>query len=75
MNPGALASASVDLNVKLMKWRMMPDLQFDDISALRVLLIGAGTLGCNVARNLLAWGVKHITFVDCGKVSHSNPVR
>lgn len=28
-----------------------------------------------MARNLLAWGFRKITFVDYGKVSYSNPVR
>ena len=35
----------------------------------------AGTLGCAVARTLLGWGVRTITFVDNSTVSYSNPVR
>ena len=75
MDPKELASSSVDLNLKLMKWRMVPQLDLDQLSNLKCLLLGSGTLGCNVARCLLGWGIRNITMVDNGKVSFSNPVR
>lgn len=40
----------------------------------RCLLLGAGTLGCSVARTLLGWGVRRVTFVDNSRVAYSNPV-
>ena len=54
---------------------MAPDLNTEIIKNTKFLLIGAGTLGCHVSRNLLGWGARHINFIDCGNISFSNPVR
>ncbi|CAG9943913.1 unnamed protein product [Clonostachys rosea f. rosea IK726] len=75
MDPTRLADSSVDLNLKLMKWRLAPELDLELIKNTKCLLLGAGTLGGYVSRNLLGWGVRKVTFVDYGKVSYSNPVR
>ncbi|XP_013397719.1 ubiquitin-like modifier-activating enzyme ATG7 [Lingula anatina] len=75
MDPVKLSESSVDLNLKLMRWRLLPELNLEKIKRTRCLLLGAGTLGCNVARSLLGWGVRKITFVDNSRISYSNPVR
>ena len=71
----ALSEDAVTLNVKLMKWRLVPELEPEQFSSKKFLVLGSGTLGCSVARCLIAWGVKDITFVDSGKVAFSNPAR
>ncbi|KIM80534.1 hypothetical protein PILCRDRAFT_789269 [Piloderma croceum F 1598] len=75
MDPARLANQAVDLNLKLMRWRILPALDLDKVASTRCLLLGAGTLGCYVARTLMGWGVRTITFVDSARVSFSNPVR
>ncbi|KZF20110.1 autophagy-related protein-like protein 7 [Xylona heveae TC161] len=75
MDPQRLADQSVDLNLKLMRWRIAPNLDLEKIKNTKCLLLGAGTLGSYVSRNLLGWGVRKVTFVDNANVSFSNPVR
>ncbi|KAH9829387.1 E1-like protein-activating [Rhodofomes roseus] len=75
MDPTRLADQAVDLNLKLMRWRILPALDLEKVANTRCLLLGAGTLGCYVARTLMGWGVRKITFVDSARVSFSNPVR
>ncbi|GAA5915712.1 hypothetical protein JCM8208_006425 [Rhodotorula glutinis] len=75
MDPTRLADQAVDLNLQLMRWRILPSLDLDKVKNTRCLLLGAGTLGCYVARTLMAWGVRKITLVDSSTVSFSNPVR
>ncbi|NBP59358.1 hypothetical protein EBU71_22945 [bacterium] len=58
-----------------MKWRVSPDLDLEMISDTKCLIIGAGTLGCQIAHMLIGWGITTITFVDYGDVSYSNPTR
>ncbi|KAJ1923889.1 Autophagy protein 7 [Tieghemiomyces parasiticus] len=53
MDPTHLATTAMELNLKLMKWRVAPDLNLAVVQRQRCLLLGAGTLGTYVARALL----------------------
>lgn len=48
-----MASDQADLNIKLMKWRLVPELDVTVMGKTSCLLLGAGTLGSQVARDLL----------------------
>ena len=48
-----LADQAVDLNLKLMRWRILPSLDLEKVAQTKCLLLGAGTLGCYVARTLM----------------------
>ena len=58
MDSRQLAANAVDLNLKLMKWRLQPGIDLETIKEKKILLLGSGTLGCNVARALIGWGVR-----------------
>lgn len=75
MDERKLADQAVDLNLKLIKWRIAPNIDLDVIKNCKCLLLGAGTLGAYVSRMLMGWGVRKITFIDNASVSFSNPVR
>ena len=90
-DPKMLAEEAIGLNIRLMLWRAAPSLDLDTLvntrcaligvplykilCVLHLLVAGMGTLGCHVARCLLGWGVRHLSVIDCGRVSFSNPVR
>eukprot|EP00892_Ulva_mutabilis_P003533 jgi/Ulvmu1/1551/UM110_0014.1 len=75
LDTGAQATQALALNLKLMRWRAAPALDLDAIAAMHCLILGCGTLGCEVARTLVAWGVQKLTLVDNGTVAFSNPAR
>uniref|UniRef100_A0A915Q2D5 Ubiquitin-like modifier-activating enzyme ATG7 n=1 Tax=Setaria digitata TaxID=48799 RepID=A0A915Q2D5_9BILA len=75
LDPLKLMEFSAELNLRLIRWRLVPNINLQRLMNLKCLILGAGTLGCNVARSLLAWGVKNFTFVDDARISYSNVVR
>ncbi|KAH7649331.1 hypothetical protein FG379_002455 [Cryptosporidium bovis] len=64
-----------NINIDLIRWRIAPEFDPNKFKNLRFLLIGSGTLGCSVSRNLIGWGIRNITLVDNSEVSLNNPSR
>ncbi|KFD60739.1 hypothetical protein M514_10096 [Trichuris suis] len=75
LDPSRLSENATKLNLNLMRWRVMPELDLETIFGTSCLLFGSGTLGCNISRCLGSWGIRKITLVDNGRVSYSNPAR
>ncbi|SBS83690.1 autophagy-related protein 7, putative (ATG7) [Plasmodium ovale curtisi] len=75
LNKNTIHRISLELNIKLIKWKILKDLEFEKIKKLKILIIGLGTLGCMVARNCVSWGIRNFTFIDCSRVSYSNVSR
>ncbi|EES03274.2 hypothetical protein BDA96_03G237900 [Sorghum bicolor] len=74
MNPASQDEEKQLMHLKLMGWRHFP-VNIDKLSHVRVLLLGAGTLGCEVARLLTTWGVRKLTVVDSNCVATSDLVK
>ena len=53
LDPEKLSEEAARLNLNLMTWRMVPGLDLDIISNKRYLILGSGTLGCNILRGLI----------------------
>ena len=86
-----LADQATALNLNLMRWCILWELDLEKLENTRCLLLGAGTLGCYVAcglavsilwlcllkgdYQLLLLNLAKITFINSGMVSFSNPIR
>ena len=58
MDPANLAMASADLNVKLMRWRMLPDLDTDGLKESEMLVAGRWNFGLRCSKNIDGLGSK-----------------
>ncbi|OII72368.1 uncharacterized protein cubi_01248 [Cryptosporidium ubiquitum] len=75
LTPHELQQRISTMNIDLIKWRLIPNFEPIHFKNLKFLIVGSGTLGCSVARNLIGWGIRNFTFIDNSKVSLNNPIR
>ncbi|KAF7457551.1 Ubiquitin-like modifier-activating enzyme atg7 [Cryptosporidium felis] len=75
LSPFEIQQKMNTINIDLIKWRLLPDFDKRHFINLKFLIIGSGTLGCSVSRNLIGWGIRNFTFIDNSTVSLSNPAR
>ncbi|POM84037.1 ThiF family protein [Cryptosporidium meleagridis] len=75
LSPHELQQRLSTMNIDLIKWRLIPNFEQIHFKNLKFLIIGSGTLGCTVARNLIGWGIRNFKFIDHSKVSLNNPMR
>ncbi|KJP90155.1 hypothetical protein AK88_00003 [Plasmodium fragile] len=72
VNRDVVQRIALEQHVKLIKWTLLKNLKEEKITTLKVLILGMGTVGCNIARTCVTWGIKHLTLVDNSVVKHSN---
>ncbi|UKK00717.1 autophagy protein [Theileria orientalis] len=71
IDSSAISKVVEELNLELITWRILPDLKIKNVTGLKVCIVGLGTLGCSVIRQLLSWGVERFVLVDMGYVNNS----
>lgn len=75
LDPATLSASFVDFNLKLMNWRAFPEFDLDLMHDLKVVILGAGTLGCNVARVLMVRKLESTLLKEFGLSSVSALLR
>ncbi|GFE54007.1 hypothetical protein BaOVIS_014110 [Babesia ovis] len=71
VDPNSVDKADSSLRLQMMTWRIVPELKPGNITKLRICVIGVGSLGCQIIRQLLAWGVYNFVIIDYGIVTNS----
>ncbi|ORM42022.1 putative threonine-tRNA ligase [Babesia sp. Xinjiang] len=68
--PKSTGDIDAKLRLQMMSWRIVPELKPYTITDIRVCVIGVGSLGCHIVRQLLAWGVGSFVLIDYARVTN-----